>query len=92
MLDQSSAEALAVIQASNDALRHSNAHLKEAAKYLQGVYQKAEGMMNEEMARLDLLRVIANLLSSQRSSMTSYDCLSILAPCAEIVPVPRFDR
>jgi len=90
MLDQSSAEALAVIQASNEALRQSNAQLKEAAEYLQGVYQKAEGTMNEEMARLDLLKVIANLLSSQGSSMTSYDCLSIPAPCAEIVPVPRF--
>jgi len=92
MLDQSSAEALAVIQASNDALRQSNAQLKEVAEYLQGVYQKAEGRMNEEIARLDLLRVIANLLSSQGSSMTSYDRLSILAPCAKIVPVPRFAR
>jgi len=92
MLGQGNAEAVAALQASNDALRQSNAQLTEVAEYLQRVYRQAEGRMNEEMSRLDLVRVIANLLHSQGNNMNSYDCLSILAPCAENVPVTRFAR
>jgi len=77
---------------SHDALRRSNAQLKELGTYLQGVYQQVESTLNEEMAHLHLLKAIAKRQFSQENNMTSNDRLSMLAPCIEIVPMPRFAR
>jgi len=89
MTDKGSAETVAAIRSNDDKLQQTNAQLKELDAFLQGVYKQVEGQMDQEMVRLDLLRVIANRLSSQENR-TSNERLSMLATCTEIVPVPRF--